>query len=180
MKTAKALLPAPDRPLIDRVLAQLKGRFDEVLISVSRGRTLPGLPCRQVEDEIDGRGPIEGIRRGLGAASNEASAVIACDIPDIDLGFLGRLIRAAAGHEIAVPVTVRGEFEPLFAVYKKSVLPAVERLVASGENGLIPLFSMCKTRTIPLEDPSWLKNLNTPEDYARFLGSLKARGGNRK
>lgn len=177
MEKAKALLPAPDRPLIERILTQVEGRFDEILISVSKGRTLPGLPQVQVEDEFAGRGPIEGVRCGVRAARHNAVAVIACDIPDINLEFLARLIRAAEEREIAVPVSAAGDFEPLFAVYKKSALPAVERLVATGDNSLIPLFSECRTRTVPIEDPSWLKNLNTPEDYARFLRALKARGG---
>ena len=174
MRAPKPLLPAPDRPLIERVLAQLDGRFAETLISVSKGGTLPGLPGRQVEDEVAGRGPIEGLRRGLAAASHPAAVVIACDIPDIDLGVLGRLMRAAAGVEIAVPVTPGGNFEPLFAVYKKAVLPVIDRLVASGENSLIPLFRACRTRTLPLADAAWLKNLNTPADYARFLRGVKS------
>jgi molybdopterin-guanine dinucleotide biosynthesis protein A len=177
MKKSKALLPAPDRPLIERILTQVEGRFDEILISVSKGRTLPGLPQIQVEDEFPGRGPIEGVRCGVRAARHNAVAVIACDIPDIDIRFLARLIRAAEERDIAVPVTAAGDFEPLFAVYKKSVLPAVERLVATGNNSLIPLFSQCRTRTVPIKNPPWLKNLNTPEDYARFLRALKARGG---
>jgi len=177
MKKPKALLPAPDRPLIERILAQVEGRFDEILISVSKGRTLPGLPQIQIEDEFAGRGPIEGVRCGVRAARHNAVVVIACDIPDIDIRFLARLIRAAQERDIAVPVTAAGDFEPLFAVYKKSVLPAVERLVAAGDNSLIPLFSQCGTRTVPIKNPPWLKNLNTPEDYARFLRALKARGG---
>jgi len=172
MKKIKALLPAPDRPLIERILAQIGGRFNEVLISVSKGQSLPGLPYRRIEDEKAGRGPIEGVRRGVQAAQNAAVAVIACDIPDIDVKFLARLVRAAAKHDIAVPVTAAGEFEPLFAVYRKSVLPALERLVASGDRSLIPLFTVCRTRTVPLGDSSWLKNLNTPEDYARFIRTL--------
>ncbi|MBN2206873.1 MAG: molybdenum cofactor guanylyltransferase [Candidatus Aminicenantes bacterium] len=179
MKKDKALLPAPDRPLLERLLAQVEGRFDEILISVSRGRVLPGLPYPQVEDEVPGRGPIEGVRRGVRAARNETVAVIACDIPDINVRFLGRIIRAAAGRDIAVPVTAAGEFEPLLAVYRKSALPAVERLVASGENSLLPLFSICRTRTVPLGRTTWLKNINTPEDYARLLGALKTPRGRR-
>lgn len=176
MKKTKALLPVPDQPLIERILAQVEGRFDEILISVSKGRSLPGLPYRRIEDEVPGRGPIEGVRRGLRAAKHRKAAVIACDIPDIDVAFLARLIRAADAHDIAVPVTPAGDLEPLFAVYRKSVLPAVERLVASGENSLVPLFAECKTRRVRLRDASWLKNLNTPEDYARYIRRLERPG----
>jgi molybdopterin-guanine dinucleotide biosynthesis protein A len=177
MRRDKALLPAPVRPLIERILAQVEGRFDEVLISVSGPRALPGLPYRRVADEVPGRGPIEGVRRGLRAARNDAVAVIACDIPDIDGKFLARLVRAADGCDIAVPLTAAGDFEPLFAVYRKSALTSVERLAASGENSLIPLYSMCRTRKVLLRKPSWLRNLNTPEDYARYLRTLKQDGG---
>ena len=175
MRRNKALLPSPDRPLIERVLAQVEGCFDEILVSVSKERSLAGLPQRRVADEVPGRGPIEGIRRGLRAARNDAVAVIACDIPDIDIPFLRRLAGAAAGRDLAVPITAQGDFEPLFAVYRKSALPAIERLIASGENSLIPLFAACEAKTVPIRRASWLKNINTPEDYARFLAALRPR-----
>jgi molybdenum cofactor guanylyltransferase len=137
MKADKAGLVVRGRPLLEHVLAQLEPLFDEVLVSVSPGQKVvtkrawaepsgtrrkepakddgrsrsatrrENRSPRVVVDEVPGLGPLGGIIAGLKAATHEACAVVACDIPDIDAALLRRLARAAASAEIAVPGTRR-------------------------------------------------------------------------
>jgi molybdopterin-guanine dinucleotide biosynthesis protein A len=65
---------------------------------------------------------------------------------------------------------------PLSAVYRVSVLPQVEALLAADRLRPVFLFDAVKTRRVqPQEmtrvDPELqtLRNLNTPEDYERAL-----------
>jgi len=146
MKADKAELAVGGRTLLERVLGQLEPYFEEILVSVSPGQA-PRLtgpvgkrPAsraireasnrtsspRVVEDETPGLGPLGGILAGLKAATNDACAVIACDIPEIDLPLLRSLARAAGGTEIAVPTGPAGHYEPLFAVYRRSVVPEID------------------------------------------------------
>jgi FdhD protein len=111
----------------------------------------------------------------LKAAANDASAVVACDIPDINVSFLRSLARAAGGAEIAVPVEPAGHFEPLFAVYRKSAVPAIEELLQAGERSILPLFGRCRTTVLRIEDAAWPRNLNTPADYESYILSLTVR-----
>jgi len=173
MKRDKARLPVGDQPLIKRLLDQVEGFFGEILISVSKGQAYEFLGHRHVEDEIEGRGPLAGILSGLRAAANEICVVMACDIPDIDLNFLARLIDEARGFEIVVPRSEEGKSEPLLAVYRKSLIPRIEKLLESPSSQVLALFEISRTRFLPADELAWLRNLNTPQEYEDYLRSLK-------
>jgi molybdopterin-guanine dinucleotide biosynthesis protein A len=172
MKQDKARLLVDNEPLIQKVLKQVEGFFAEVLLSVSKGQRLDFVSCPQVQDEGEGQGPLAGILSGLKAAAYEVCVVAACDIPDIDLAFIMRMLDASEGCEIVVPSSAEEKFEPLLAVYKKSVIPNIEKLLASSNRQVLALFDLCKTRVLKMDDSSWLRNLNTPEDYREYLQSL--------
>ena len=82
---------------------------------------------------------------------------------------------ANANHDIVVPRD--GKFHhPLSAVYRASVLPAVESLLAADRLRMRFVFEACRTREVPVEhlravDPNLdsLTNCNRPEDYAAAL-----------
>jgi molybdopterin-guanine dinucleotide biosynthesis protein A len=169
MQWDKALLPASGGTIIEHILKQLKERFDEELISISRREKFTFLKQRLIVDEKPGEGPMMGIKTVLQASKNEKNFVIACDIPDIDLGFLTRLIREAEKADIALPVSPEGRLEPLFAVYTKTVLPEMEKLLDEGVLSLLPLFERCKVQYVPMGENVWFKNLNTRKDYEDFL-----------
>ncbi len=159
--------------LLEHVLAQVESLFDEVLVGLSPGQAAPRLPygsrARFVHDGAPGLGPIGGLLAGLKAARNDACAVVACDIPDIDAPLLRALARAAAAADIAVPAGPSGLREPLFAVYARSVVPAIEGLLATGERSLLPLYDLCRTAVVRFDDPRRVRNLNTRADYEAYL-----------
>jgi len=172
MKADKAGLAVGDRTLLEHVLSQLEPYFEEILVSVSPVQKIRFASGRTVEDGTPGQGPLGGILAGLKAAANDASAVVACDIPEINVPLLRSLARAADDSEIAVPVGPAGHFEPLFAVYRKSAIPEIETLLQSGERSILPLFGRCRTTVLRLEDAAWLRNLNTRADYESYLRSI--------
>jgi molybdenum cofactor guanylyltransferase len=182
MKADKARLEVGGRTLLEHVLAQVDDRFDEVLVSISAGQKsrLPAAiraTARFVEDEEPGLGPLGGILYALKAAKNDACAVVACDIPDIDLPLLRSLARAAGEADIAVPVGPTGHYEPLFAVYRRSIVPEIEALLRANEQSVLPLYERCRTAVVRFEDSGRLRNLNTREDYEAYLRSLGQRPG---
>jgi molybdopterin-guanine dinucleotide biosynthesis protein A len=185
MKRDKAGLPMPEGTLLERILLQVEGYFDDILISLSPGQRLSisrgkppagGRPAfRCIEDAVPGQGPMAGILAGLKAASHEVCAVIACDMPDIHIDFLRRLVRKAEIFDVVVPLSSDGLAEPLFAVYRRKVRAKMQKLLASGQRSLLPLLDRVRTYRFPVRDTAWLKNLNTPDDYRLFLKTLKAK-----
>jgi molybdopterin-guanine dinucleotide biosynthesis protein A len=195
MKADKASLDIGGKTLLEHVLGQVEPLFDEILVSVSPGqaeaitrrsgevgrrRLKPGAPAassadrvRFVEDETPGLGPIGGLLAGLKAARNEACLVVACDIPEVPSPLLRSLARAARDVEIAVPVDPAGHHEPLLAGYKRSVVGAIEALLARGDRSLLPLYKECRTTFVPLGQKLRLRNLNTRADYKSYIRSIQ-------
>lgn len=172
MKRNKALLPLPGGTLIERILGQVEDHFDEVLISVSESQPFLFLDRRLVVDPVPGQGPMRGLLSALKVARNKRCFAVACDIPNINLNFIKRMILAGAEFDAVVPVSSGGRREPLFAVYSHAVLPLIEDLLNSGTRSLLPLLDLCRTKYIRMADSAWFKNLNTVKDYQDFLKRL--------
>ena len=172
MNQDKALLPVGEGTLVEYILKQLKGRFKDILISVSESNKFNFLKEKLVVDEKQGYGPLMGIKSALSVSQHEKNFVIACDIPKIHFKLLDDILSKGQNFDIVVPVSPSGRVEPLFAVYSQSILPQMERLIRENTHSLLPLFDLCKTDYVNLDSDSGLKNLNTLEDYNAFLRQL--------
>jgi molybdenum cofactor guanylyltransferase len=168
MKTNKALLPLNGRPLIQHIAAQLSGHFDQVLLSANEAETYAFLGLPVIPDHETGHGPLMGIISAVSASRHERNFVVACDIPRVDMDLAVRLVRAAEGADVVVPRGPGGHYEALFAVYCKSALPALKRILERGERQIIQAFPLCRVHELPLPSDNWLANLNTKADYEAF------------
>jgi molybdopterin-guanine dinucleotide biosynthesis protein A len=179
MGTSKALLPFGTETMLQRVVRLLTTVVSPVVIVAAADQALPELPPDAIvtRDEREARGPLEGLRAGLKALPSDVDAayVTSCDVPLLVTGFVRQMIRLAEGHDIAV-MEIDGFPHPLSAVYRRSVLPHVEMLLAAERLRPVFLFDAVQTRRVtPQEmasvDPELrtLQNLNTREDYERAL-----------
>lgn len=178
MGTPKALLPFGDETMLQRVVRILRDVVSPIVAVAAVNQTLPDLPADVIvtRDEHEGRGPLEGLRAGLKALPTdvEAAYVTSCDVPLLEPAFVRQMLGLAQGHDIAV-VEIDGFAHPLSAVYRRTVLPYVEELLATNRLRPAFLFEAVRTRRIRPEqmtaDPELrtLRNLNTREDYERAL-----------
>jgi len=169
MKENKALLRVDGKYLIERVIENVKPYFQEIIISTQEPGVFDFLPYPIVLDEEKNQGPIMGILMGLKASSNSLNFVIGCDIPEIYPPFMLKLIDQAARYDIVVPLTGADKYEPLFAFYRKSVVPCIEKLLADNQRKIIKLYDICRTKTVAFENNGWYRNLNTISDYRDYL-----------
>ena len=98
---------------------------------------------------------------------------MACDVPRLDFGFVSRHARRGRRFRHRGSADGPKGLEPLLAVYNKTAIPHIERLLASSERQVLALFDRCRTRVVDIGRPAWLLNLNTPADYRKYLRSLK-------
>lgn len=177
----KASLPFGDETMLQRVVRLLGTVIpDENLVLVAaRDQLLPtvGSAVTVARDAHPARGPLEGIAAGLRATKPNVDAVYitGCDVPLLVPAFVDVLFGQLGDASVAVPVEDRF-FHPLAAVYRTTVLSAVEQLLASDRFSLRLLFEMVRTREVPIDvvravDPELrtLANLNHPEEYRRAL-----------
>jgi molybdopterin-guanine dinucleotide biosynthesis protein A len=103
--------------------------------------------------------------------------VVACDIPRVDIALVKRMIRERCGADIVVPRYGQGRIEPLFGVYCKSALPAINETLEAGKRKIADAFGLCRVKYIDLDDAEELTNLNTMADYTEYADKYNADAG---
>lgn len=177
----KSLLVVDGQPLITRTVAKLTALSDDlVVVTNSPERYEPyALPVRFVPDERRGVGALMGVYSGLKAARHSHALVVACDMPFLNVSLLrymqGLVIfqPTAERRDVIIP-RIGGFLEPLHAVYGKTCMPVMERLLEQGQRQIIAFFPDVQVRyvegqEIDRHDPLHLSfvNVNTQEDWLR-------------
>jgi molybdopterin-guanine dinucleotide biosynthesis protein A len=169
----KALIHLAGKPMIEHVLARVRGLGNEVLITTNRPQEYAFLGVRMASDKTQEKGSLVGLHTALAEAKGETVLVLACDMPFVNRQLLEYLLDRAPLADVVVPRS-EGNYEPLHAVYNRhSCLPAVCTALAAGEKQVISFFPMVQVLDVEdaeLDrlDPERLSffNINTPEDLA--------------
>jgi len=175
MGRPKALLPFDGEPLIVHIVRHLKRVFAETVVVAAPEQELPLLPVALVRDQVAYQGPVSGIYRGLKAATKEVCFVTSCDAPFLDLALISHLLSEISDCDVVVPLW-QERFQPLHAVYRRSVAPLLHEQLERGELRPIFLYDKVRTRkvhedeirTLDPEGMSFL-NMNSPADYDSAL-----------
>ncbi len=170
----KSMLSIKGQSIIEVICEQIRDFFDEILISTNQVDKFAFLGFKVVPDKVPEWGPLMGIASALEASSNEFNFVVACDIPNINLTCVNRMLTEAieSQADIVVPVTGKDKYEPLFAIYRKSTLEAINKTLSSGKHKISDVFSLCRIKYIKMEGADWFINLNTMADYKEFQQKL--------
>ena len=169
----KCLLPLNGVPMIQHIYSQLVPYFKEILVATNNRKFFDFLDIKIVNDHETCRGPLAGISAGLEASKYDINFIVACDIPDIDIRTVCMMINEVEGYDGVIPTTKGGYLEPMFAIYRKSMLPAVRQTLLCGENKIMKVFPYCKIKYMNLGKADWLKNLNTEDDYTKYISELR-------
>jgi len=181
----KALEQIQEQYLIQRVLEQLSGLFDKILVVSNRPESYAFLRCELVKDRIEDLGPLGGIYTGLRHIYPNKGFVFPCDMPLLNKDLIRYMLKLSQdGCDILVPQVGEDLYEPLHAVYGPKCIPAIEELIEQNRLRIFNLFSRVRVRYLKLEeirlhDPklSSFLNINTREELQRFL-SMKERENN--
>ena len=179
MGRPKAMLPFGPERMLQRVVRLVGEAVEPVVVVAAAAQELPPLPpgVDVLRDRRPDRGPLEGMAVGLRALAGrvEAAFVTACDVPLLVPALVRRVVELAGACDAAVP-HVGGRDHPLAAVYRTSVLEAIEALLAADRLRLAWLFDRVRTRRIAADelqdvDPGLesLANVNGPADYLAAL-----------
>lgn len=175
MGTDKSLLPINGKPLIEHIVDQLRDRFDEILIGANHPEKYSFLNLTVVPDLEENKGPLMGILSCLKASGNEVNFVTACDIPVMNTLLISDMIQMTGDVDIVMPVSHDNRYEPLFAVYKKSVIPGAEIVLNNNCRKIIELLNFAKARFIDFDNENWYENLNRKEEYLQFIKTSENR-----
>jgi len=173
MGREKGLVRLGDRYLYQYPLQVLQSLCDEILISTCVDLPIPETHSR-VCDEIPGLGPMGGIYTCLKRSSNETSIVISYDLPMVSEGLFRYLLAGSSGHDAVFPALRPDRPEPLCAVFKKSMIPVLEKLIVKGEFAVHKVIPLARSRIMPVGahltfyHPDIFININREEDMDRL------------
>lgn len=169
----KALLSVGGVPLIERVLRQVAGLGQELLITTNDPERYAHLGLRMVPDSQPGAGALPGLLTALRAARYDRVLIVGCDMPFLSRPLLEHLAELAPQAE-AVLARDGGQYEPLVAAYARSCIGAIESSLAAGEQRMISFLPQVRVITVDKAaldqlDPERLSffNVNTPEELTR-------------
>ncbi|PKN29317.1 MAG: hypothetical protein CVU64_08745, partial [Deltaproteobacteria bacterium HGW-Deltaproteobacteria-21] len=117
-----------------RILANFSVGFDHVDIDAAKRRGLvvtntpedyAFLAWPMTADRFPYCGPLAGIHAALAVISQPAAFVCACDTPLVEPALVRFLCAQLADNEVVLPWLANGP-EPLYAVYSRAALPAIE------------------------------------------------------
>jgi molybdenum cofactor guanylyltransferase len=165
----KARAPVGEITLIEAVVASLRPSVKDVKAVADVAGKYDDLQVRTIGDERPGLGPLSGLERALEDAGRGWILVATCDVLGLEPSWVDLLL--AGRREGAVAVAFRGErWEPLFALYHVSILPAVRAALDNGELAVWRLLEETGALALPTP-PGWetIGIINTPEALADYL-----------
>jgi len=173
MGRPKAELPYGAGTLVEFQVSRLAELFEEVLLVVKAPPVSSVAPARVVLDRAPQHAAIHGLIRALEEADDRLF-VLAVDLPAIAPALLRAIAeRSFATDAAALVPRADGRLQPLAAVWRRSVLPAAEGRIASGQMSLQGLAEEVGAEV--LEETVWrafdpsgaaFTNVNTLEQYA--------------
>jgi molybdenum cofactor guanylyltransferase len=177
----KALLPIEGVSNIERIKNSLTEIFDDILIVANDVDAYQFLNLPVVSDKVKDKGPLAGIQAGLLAAKHETNLFIACDMPFISPQIAKQLLKYSEGYDAAVPV-IDGKQHPLFAVYKKCVLPTIDNCLQTNQLRIKHLIERVNVKLINEEHllnkeidklEQVFYNMNHPSEYEEAKNMAK-------
>lgn len=149
----------------------------DIIVVTSGKEELPpltGYPAyRLVTDIYPGKGPLVGIFTGLRESRTSYNLVVACDMPFLNQGLLAYMLRTAGDYDAVIP-RFGGNVEPLHAVYSRSCLEPIEKMLGTENTSVHRLLELVRARYIEADeidnfDPEHLSffNVNTEADLKK-------------
>ncbi len=175
----KAFIDIDGIRLIDRIAEKMKNIFEQVILVSNEKERYEYIGIPVIEDLIKGLGPIGGIYTGLMSISNQAGFFIACDMPFVNKQLIRYMVDVQDNHAAVVPM-VADNAEPLHAIYSKSCLGTIKKLIDSNAYQIRLSYEKMPVRYIKEDEikkfcvPSKaFSNINTPDALRKIQSLIK-------
>lgn len=167
----KAFLPVEGLPVIERIIQTMQGCFKQLLLVGDRPKRFEPYHLAVVPDIYPGSS-LGGLYTGLYTAGTDRIFVTSCDIPFPNPDLIQSICTGTELYDAVIPAT-EGGLEPLFALYCKSCLPAMQAALEAGNFRITALLQQLQIKTIAPEQVLQidatgrsLLNINTPDEFA--------------
>jgi molybdopterin-guanine dinucleotide biosynthesis protein A len=169
----KAFIEVGGQPMIERVIARVRGLADELLLIANTPDEYAHLGLPIHPDLIPGMGALGGLYTAIAQAGRDHVLVVSCDQPLLNSDLLAYLVGLRHGYDVVVPLNREGLPESIHAVYGKVCLGPIRRRLEAGRLKVVGFYSDVRVREVPSSetdrfdlDRRSFMNVNTPGDLA--------------
>jgi len=164
----KSLMQFKEQALIAFSINALNPFCKEVLISSDKEKH-QRFKLKTISDEYQKIGPIAGIHSALKNSETDYIIILPCDSPMVKSEFVKYLISQIKRDTRAIVPKYQDYQEPLFAIYHKNILSEIEEQIQKQDYRLTNLLKKVGADVIQVKDRSCFVNINTPEDFRKYL-----------
>lgn len=167
--------------LVERNINQLLKVFSHIVVITNGGFDIKDRRVSVVKDRIKGLGPIAGIYSGLIESKTEYIYVTACDMPYINIDFIGYMIEQININQDTMGIITDNHkgLEPFNAFYNKACIPLIEEYILRGGRSMYRLIKENNFTYIEQDvakvysgNLSMFMNLNTRKELKNYLETL--------
>jgi molybdopterin-guanine dinucleotide biosynthesis protein A len=170
----KAFIRVGGKRIVDRLMAVYARLFDQIVLVTNDPSAYMDVDALIVSDHFSVRSSLNGLHAGLFAAAHEYAFFAACDTPFIKSALIQRVLEEIGPKaDLIIPCTAKG-YEPMFAVYKRTCLPAMVWQLEHDRLKIQELFRKLRVKTVAEAelrriDPELISffNINTPADLQK-------------
>jgi molybdenum cofactor guanylyltransferase len=180
MGTDKAALEIAGVPMIRRIYDAIAGCHDRdgslanrihiVTPWAERYRSILPPDCNFIAERQPDRGSLMGFQQGLAELNSEWVLLLACDLPNLDTPaiqtWIDRLDAVAEQSMAYLPKNPEKGWEPLCGCYRRICLDSLLEYTNNGGRSFQGWLADCVVTELPIADPRYLTNCNTPADLA--------------
>ncbi|GEN30561.1 molybdopterin-guanine dinucleotide biosynthesis protein A [Cerasibacillus quisquiliarum] len=173
MGTNKALLKLNNEFVIEKILKELRQLSQEVYIVSNDTKIYDFLNVPVIRDRYPGKGPLAGIETALYHIDKDIVIISPCDTPFIHKEVYQHLLNKLDTYDAVIPY-VNNRPQPLSGIYKKNVLPVVQKQLQLNNLKVRSFFSKINVKYVydfgQIADGIVEKhffNMNYPDEYNR-------------
>ena len=170
----KAFIRIGGKRIVDRLLDVYARLFEQIVLVTNDPAAYMDVDALIVTDHYSVRSSLNGLHAGLFSAAHEHAFFAACDTPFVKGALIQKLLDTVTRKaDIVIPSTSAG-YEPMFAVYRNTCLPAMAWQLERDMLKIQGLFRKVRVKTVEEADlrkvdPELVSflNVNTPADLLR-------------
>jgi len=161
--------------ILDNIIDKVQPLCHAVALSVKNPEDYRDITLEKFSDIMKEKGPMGGLYSALFHSSTEWVMLLACDMPLVEPKILKYMLGIRTWAPVIVPC-VHGRFEPLHALYHRSLIPIVKNLLERDKLKMTDLFDLVPKYLVREKEIiqaagslKCLANINTPSEFRKLV-----------
>lgn len=169
MGMEKGMIAWKGKTLVENAIEILSSLCEEIIISANNDQ-YNFLKYPVIADKYENCGPMGGVLTCLQESVSARNLTLPVDVPLISPEIYFHLLEQDGDYDVIVPIDHEFWYQPLCAVFNKSIITVMEEQIQNGILGFTPLIQKVNSLEVPFQQGmkgyhnQTFLNINSPAD----------------